>query len=55
MSYTPDEQKLKPSIYKIIEGFEDFNNASNARHKQNAEMQKEWSEEHLDELVESQG
>ena len=55
MSYTPDEQKLEPSIYKILEGFEDFNCAANARHKQNAEMHKELSDEHLDELVELQG
>ena len=55
MSYTSDEQKLEPSIYKILEGFEDFNSAANARHKQNAETNKEWTDEHLDELVELQG
>lgn len=54
MSYTPEDQLLEPSLEKILEGIEEFNNAFTKRLEANdgSNGPKEWSDEHIDELAE---
>ena len=54
MSYTPEDQLLEPSLEKILEGIEEFNNAFTKRLEANdgSNGHKEWSDEHIDELAE---
>ena len=47
MSYTSDDQLLAPSIDKILEGIDEFIEASNNR----IEDAGEWKREHLQELA----
>jgi hypothetical protein len=47
MSFTPEDQHLKPSIDKIIEGIFEFSAAVDARLKQ----AEDWKSTHLSELI----
>lgn len=48
MSYTPENQRLHPSIEKILEGIEEFQEAVNNRVNNSSE----WKNVHLHEITE---
>lgn len=48
MSYTPEEQHLRPSITQVLEGMDDLDAAIMARHR-NRDL---WQEDHLQEILE---
>ena len=47
MSYTPTEQELCPSILKIIEGIDEFNDAVRER----TGVPAAWQRDHLNEIT----
>ena len=48
MSYIAESEEIEPSVEKILEGMEEFKQASYNRRNHNYS---EWSDSHLDHLI----